>query len=213
MHTLLSRMPQLKFLLAIACLLFIGFTSSSLIQAKNTKPREPDLVLSYDHLGPLKIGMTPQQAMKALNQTFKGNIYAANGQDFINITQPVDLAKALCVWASPQLRGQQFDYSLAFVKGKVSAISVFTSTLKTDTGIALDDPESKIKSVYSKNQLHHISANDVEPNTHYWIVIPTNIKLKDLCLKFSIRYGKISNIEAGLYRSLKDWQIKDCPGC
>ncbi|MBY0403428.1 MAG: hypothetical protein K2X66_05985 [Cyanobacteria bacterium] len=206
MLTILSRMPQLKFVLSFACLLIISFCCSSLAEAKTnvSKPQAKERqnwTLSFNHLGPLKIGMTPDEVMREIHQTLKGQTLASDGVSLMDLKHPKDFAKVHCVWSDLQTKGSKSDYQLTFLQGKLAAISFVV----TDTGIALGDDIPKIKRLYS-SKLYRMTHSD-----NFWIVLPKEKNLEKFAMKFTDDYstGRISEIKAGRYDLVKESELID----
>lgn len=127
---------------------------------------EPGQIISMDGLGPVKIGMKPDQLSRALMQQLPYNQYANHGCSAVT-TQDLEPMGVSFVIDKKRLVRVSIDFY---------GTDQRPSTFKTDAGIGLGSSEEDVRKAYPNAE---IKANPSDPSWHT-IVVNTPDQTKGL---------------------------------
>lgn len=142
------------------------------------RPADRLRLLYLNGFGPVRIGMTVNQASNALGIPLK----------------PMTPHEAGCYYVSP---GGQPDSDVAFmvIQDRVARVDVFGPTFQTVTGIHVGDTEERVKAAYQgylKIEPHHYVNHG-----HYLIVTPKAATYKGMRIVFETDGQVVTMIRAG----------------
>ncbi|MBY0403426.1 MAG: hypothetical protein K2X66_05975 [Cyanobacteria bacterium] len=151
-------------------------------------PQNGPFTLGFKHLGPVKLGMTVQQAEKALNTKLEMDT-SFEGED--------------CRVATPEDIGAGF--RLMLHQGKIVRIDLTNpSPHKTLKGIGVGDKESLIKARYHGH--YQIKLHHYDTVGHYITLYAPSPKSKHL-EPYALRFETDGNKVMALYSGLKSFVL------
>jgi hypothetical protein len=148
-----------------------------------------DSTLSFNGFGPIQVGMTAKQ-VEAITH------FHLNATSMTHL-KPIEQAEC----QSSFQKTAKGSYSIMFSYGKVVLVNIMTPGFKTDSGLQLGDPESKIKSTYPGQ--YKMEPHQYEPKGHYFTIQSKAPQFKNRALRFETDGKKIIQMAGGASKQIQ----------
>lgn len=181
MHYLTQRLSKYKTRLIILILGIVAVCLTTLDTAKAQTTLNGQSKVAIDGIGPVRVGMTLQQAVDSANTPFTLKPGAGVGSN--------------CGFAHPAAGPKGLEFMVT--NGKIARVDVLTNpTITTISGAKIGDSEARIKSLYP----HRLS---VKPHPyvrqgHYLIFVPQDAADQKYRVIFETDGQKVTRFRAGL---------------
>lgn len=142
--------------------------------------------LAFNHIGPVRIGMTEAQLRGVLQQRVNRTDFERN-----------------CAYLTPAAKGLSF----MLLDSRIARIDIIRGAWLTKAGAGIGSSEAEIRRPYPQVRVesHPYFA---ESEGHYLVVTPASPELSDYELLFETAGGTVTSFRAGLSRAVR--RIEGC---